>query len=170
VQSEMWKIIKTDPNPTVIYKWIKDNVDLDVQKDEEFINILISNILRYVFESTLANGFDGNTLPSKTNIDKEKELMSKFQSILQAFLNDQPHLQMIAIYTLQVHCHSHKFPKGMLLRMFMHLYDMEIVEEDVFLRWKEEVNDSYPGKGKSLFQVNQWLTWLEEAEEESEED
>ena len=42
---------------------------------------------------------------------------------------------------------------GMLLRLFMDFYDMEVVEEEVFLRWKEEVNDEYPGKGKALFQV-----------------
>ena len=42
---------------------------------------------------------------------------------------------------------------GMLLRLFMYMYDMEVIEEESFLRWKEEVNDEYPGKGKSLFQV-----------------
>ena len=45
------------------------------------------------------------------------------------------------------------FYVGMLLRLFMDFYDMEVVEEEVFLRWKEEVNDEYPGKGKALFQV-----------------
>ena len=41
----------------------------------------------------------------------------------------------------------------MLLRMFMNLYDMEVIDEEVFLRWKEEVNPEYAGKGKALFQV-----------------
>ncbi len=44
---------------------------------------------------------------------------------------------------------------GMLLRLFMYMYDLEIIEEESFTRWKEEVNDEYPGKGKALFQV--WL-------------
>jgi len=35
----------------------------------------------------------------------------------------------------------------------MKLYDLEIVEEEAFLKWKEELNDEYPGKGKALFQV-----------------
>ena len=43
---------------------------------------------------------------------------------------------------------------GMLLRFFMNFYDMEVVEEEAFLKWKEEVNDQYPGKGKALFQVS----------------
>lgn len=35
----------------------------------------------------------------------------------------------------------------------MYFYDMEIVEEEVFLKWKEDITDFYPGKGKALFQV-----------------
>lgn len=42
----------------------------------------------------------------------------------------------------------------MLLRMFVYLYDHEVIEEDMFLRWKEEVNDEYPGKGRALFQAS----------------
>lgn len=42
---------------------------------------------------------------------------------------------------------------GLLLRMFMNLYDMEVIYEEAFTRWKEEVNDLQPGKGQALFQV-----------------
>ena len=35
----------------------------------------------------------------------------------------------------------------------MYMYDLEVIEEEAYLRWKEEVNDEYPGKGNSLFQV-----------------
>lgn len=41
----------------------------------------------------------------------------------------------------------------MLLRYFVNFYDMEIIEEEAFLFWKEDVNQEYPGKGKALFQV-----------------
>ncbi len=44
------------------------------------------------------------------------------------------------------------FP-GMLLRYFVNFYDMEIIEEEAFLSWKEDVTQEYPGKGKALFQV-----------------
>lgn len=45
------------------------------------------------------------------------------------------------------------FPSGMLLRYFVNLYDMEIIEEEAFLSWKEDLTQEYPGKGKALFQV-----------------
>ena len=42
----------------------------------------------------------------------------------------------------------------MMLRMFTYLYDLEIVDEDTFMTWKEDINENYPGKGKALFQVS----------------
>lgn len=42
----------------------------------------------------------------------------------------------------------------MLLRWFMYLYNLEVCEEDAFLRWREDVTDAYPGKGEALFQVS----------------
>ena len=45
----------------------------------------------------------------------------------------------------------------MLLRLFMYMYDLEVIEEEAYLRWKEEVNDEYPGKGNSLFQVMHYI-------------
>lgn len=58
----------------------------------------------------------------------------------------------------------------MLLRWFTALYDLSIIEEESFLRWKEDLNDEYLGKGESLFQVNSWLTWLQTTETESEDE
>jgi translation initiation factor 4G len=67
-------------------------------------------------------------------------------------------------------CNQHQFPKEMLLRLFIIFYNTELVDEDVFLQWKEDINETYAGKGKALFQVNNWLQWLETADEEDEED
>lgn len=41
----------------------------------------------------------------------------------------------------------------MLLRYYVNFYDMEIIEEEAFLSWKEDLTQEYPGKGKALFQV-----------------
>lgn len=58
----------------------------------------------------------------------------------------------------------------MLCRWFKYLYEAEVIYEDTFIHWKEEISDKYPGKGAALFQVNNWLTWLQEAESEDDED
>lgn len=60
------------------------------------------------------------------------------------------------------------FLLGMLLRWFTALYDLNVVEEEAFLQWKEDLSEAYPGKQRALFQVNTWLMWLQEAESEEE--
>jgi hypothetical protein len=40
---------------------------------------------------------------------------------------------------------------------------MEITEEENFLAWKEDITQKFLGKGKALFQVNLWFTWLKNA-------
>ncbi|CAH8853787.1 unnamed protein product [Trichobilharzia szidati] len=77
--------------------------------------------------------------------------------------------QLDALHALQLFWVEKSMPKGFLFRCFMNLYDCELVSENAFLSWKEEVNPSYPEKGQALFEVNRWLTWLETAEEEDDE-
>ncbi|XP_076471182.1 eukaryotic translation initiation factor 4 gamma 2-like [Babylonia areolata] len=171
VQSELGRQIATEPSAGAIFKWIKERVGPELFTNPKFINILVTGVVKYITgESTLAVNVDPAVTPEKTVSDKEKELLDKLKGVLQKFLNERIDLQVAALYAVQVFCYNHEFPKGMLLRFFVNLYDQEIIEEEAFLNWKEEVTDEFPGKGKALFQVNQWLTWLEQAEEESEEE
>uniref|UniRef100_A0A674A0S2 Eukaryotic translation initiation factor 4 gamma 2 n=1 Tax=Salmo trutta TaxID=8032 RepID=A0A674A0S2_SALTR len=169
--------IKADPSPQAIYKWIKDNISPKLHTDKGFVNILMTSFLQYISgelccveEEEGSGGEEQVAGPSKEQLDQEKQLLLAFKPVMQKFLHDQPQLQVSALYALQVHCHASHFPKGMLLRYYVHFYDMEIIEEEAFLAWKEDITQEFPGKGKALFQVNQWLTWLETAEEEESEE
>lgn len=42
VQTELWKQLKSDPNPQLFYKWLRDNVDGKLYTDEGFITILVT--------------------------------------------------------------------------------------------------------------------------------
>jgi len=183
IESELWKLInQNDCTPNSLYRWLKDNVDSSLQMTTEFVQVLFTCILKFIISEVAKqsnekpsekseNEIQQQSQTNGTNIaDHEKDILIKYQQVLQAFLHEQPSLQLIVLYALQSHCFLIGFPKGMLLRWFMMLYDLEIIEEEVFIKWKEDINDSFPGKGKALFQVNQWLTWLEEAEEEEDED
>uniref|UniRef100_A0A3Q3GXE5 Eukaryotic translation initiation factor 4 gamma 2 n=1 Tax=Labrus bergylta TaxID=56723 RepID=A0A3Q3GXE5_9LABR len=167
LEKELLKQIKVDPSPQSIYKWIKDNISPKLHTDKGFVNILVTSFLQYIaYEINPDDDEEQLASPSKEQLDEEKQLMLSFKPVMQKFLHDHIDLQVGALYALQVHCNGKAFPKGMLLRYFVNLYDMEIIEEEAFLSWKEDVTQEYPGKGKALFQVNQWLTWLETAEEE----
>ncbi|XP_019881095.1 eukaryotic translation initiation factor 4 gamma 2 [Aethina tumida] len=164
IQADLLKQLQADPNPSTFYKWIKENLDASSFTDPGFINALMTVLLKYITNEAAASNGD-----EKQVTEKEKSMLVRYQPILHAFLRDRPSLQLVAVYSLQVHFYALGFPRGQLLRWFMALYDLEIVDEEAFLNWKEDVTDAYPGKGQALFQVNTWLTWLQEAESEEEE-
>ncbi|KAJ8393135.1 hypothetical protein AAFF_G00068180 [Aldrovandia affinis] len=171
LEKELLKQIKADPSPQAIYKWIKDNISPKLHTDKGFVNILMTSFLQYIsHELCMGEDIEQLSAPSKEQLDQEKQLLLAFKPVMQKFLHDHVDLQVSALYALQVHCKTSDFPKGMLLRYFVNFYDMEIIEEEAFLAWKEDITQEFPGKGKALFQVNQWLTWLETAEEEESED
>ena len=90
----------------------------------------------------------------------EKELLTKYRPVLKPFVAEKPKLQLAAVYALQMSCYALAFPKGLLLRSFVNFYEMDIVDEHAFLLWKEDVDESYPGKGKALFQVTYLFTFF----------
>ncbi|XP_037717819.1 eukaryotic translation initiation factor 4 gamma 2, partial [Drosophila subpulchrella] len=170
VQAEMLKQLQSDPNPNNFYKWVKANVDNKYYKDPGFIQALMTVVVKYVTkETTLAANIDPKEHPEKSVTQKEQQLLENYSQMLQTFLG-QNELQLMALYALQTFCYNENFPKGMLCRWFKYLYESEIIEEEAFVLWKEEISDKYPGKGSALFQVNAWLTWLQEAESEDDED
>lgn len=164
VQAELWKQIQADSNPQQFYKWIKENVEPGCYTDPGFITAVMTVLLKYITQES------AKCADEKQSVEKEMDILKKYCPVLNAFLNGNNDLQLIAIYAMQVYWYSIDFPKGVLLRWFRECYELSVIEEDAFLRYKEDVTDLYPGKGKALFQVNQWLTWLAEAEDEDEED
>ncbi|XP_046748420.1 eukaryotic translation initiation factor 4 gamma 2 isoform X1 [Diprion similis] len=170
IQREIGRQLESDPSPNALYKWIKEKLDPSHHSDPSFINALITVLLKYITqETTLGPGVDPESPVDKALAEKERALLEKYGRVLESFLPTIDS-QVTAVHALQVFCYSHKFPKGMLLRWFIALYEMEVVDEEAFMKWKEDVTDDYPGKGQALFQVNSWLTWLQDASSEEEED
>ncbi|XP_054153413.1 eukaryotic translation initiation factor 4 gamma 2-like [Oppia nitens] len=179
IESDLLKQLnQSDCTPTSLYRWLKDNVDQSLQNNSEFIRVLFTCLLKYIIneaskQSISESDNQTQTQTNTTNIaDNEKQLLNRYEHVLKAFLHEKHSLQLLVLYVLQSYWFNnlHNLSKGMILRWFLMLYDLEIVEEEVFIKWKEDINDEYNGKGNALFQVNQWLTWLEEAEEEDEDE
>lgn len=159
-------------SPATILKWIKDNVDPSLVSTKGFVIMLFSCIFEVIVKKSDHSLEGSSAEQDKKQAEVEKEAIKSFSKLLKAFVFDKPSLQLTALYALQTLCHQLKFPKGMLLRWFNCLYDLEVIDDEVFLTWKEDINDDFPGKGQALFQVNTWLIWLEEeeAEDSDEED
>ena len=101
---------------------------------------------------------DLNSKMDKNHVAKQKQLIQKYQPILQEYLASgvkkaRIMKQIEAIYAMQVYANSKGFPKYFLAHLFNQMYDLEIIEEDAFLQWKDEINENYPNKGQALFYV-----------------
>ncbi|TKC45389.1 hypothetical protein EI555_007814 [Monodon monoceros] len=140
--------------------------------DKGFVNILMTSFLQYISSEVNppSDETDSSSAPSTEQLEQEKQLLLSFKPVMQKSLHVHVDLQVSALYALQVHCYNSNFPKGMLLCFFVHFHDMEVIEGEAFLAWKEDITQEFPGKGKALFHMNQWLTWLETAEEEESEE
>ena len=55
---------------------------------------------------------------------------------------------------MQVYAETKGFPKNFLAILFHQFYNLELIEEEAFSQWKDEVNDNYPNKGQALFHVS----------------
>ncbi|XP_076801566.1 eukaryotic translation initiation factor 4 gamma 2-like [Clavelina lepadiformis] len=171
MEMELSSQLNEEQSPTGIYRWIRDNISSELQSDPRFIEALMTCCLDHMTrDCSLADGVDRTKNASKEIQMREKMRLSAMKPVLQKFMHDQTRLQLHALYAVQTFAFTNNFPKGLMLRLFDLLYNEDIIDEEIFLLWKEDVNDEVPGKGKSLFQVNAWLTWLQEADTEDDEE
>ncbi|KAK4470631.1 hypothetical protein MN116_006167 [Schistosoma mekongi] len=180
---------------TELFHLVMDFSCLEGKCPEEFDKITASRLTDYLSKHPLSSGLRtsdythaclpviyeyiykvgvvdlGNLSSPSTLMTREKAAWECIvPQVLIEILRDSTDRQLDALHELQLFWVSKNMPKGFLFRCFMNLYDFELVCENSFLSWKEEVNPNYPAKGQALFEVNRWLTWLETAEEEDEED
>jgi len=168
LKEDLLALMRQGDTEESLVQWIKDNVVGKVT-GKLLIHMAVSSTVSMATEETLLKT-DPTQKPEKEIQETEKEMIDRLQNLLKEHIGSTSDAQLEAIYALQIYCHEKHFPKEMLLRLFIIFYNTELVDEDVFLQWKEDINETYPGKGKSLFQVNNWLQWLETADEEEDEE
>ena len=49
--------------------------------------------------------------------------------------------------------HERGFEKGALVKQFEYIYDNDLIEEDGFIAWENDVHDQCPGRNQALLQV-----------------
>ncbi|CAF4430739.1 unnamed protein product [Rotaria socialis] len=144
--------------------FVEQQTQLYDRNSQSFIQTLVTCIYEAAISPTLIS-----SKTDKTTLNQEKIFIEAHRQCLQTYVKTIEQ-QVWALYALQLIGHRNNFPKELLLRMFVYSYDLDIIEEDAYYKWKEDINDDIPGKGKALFQVSKWLQWLEHASEESDGD
>eukprot|EP00656_Telonema_subtile_P019619 TRINITY_DN2084_c0_g1_i3.p1 TRINITY_DN2084_c0_g1~~TRINITY_DN2084_c0_g1_i3.p1 ORF type:complete len:1274 (-),score=475.67 TRINITY_DN2084_c0_g1_i3:56-3877(-) len=143
--------------------WIQQHVAEDLRKGPKFAHIMMRAILNH------------------SNPGKATCSMAKYTKVMQAFFStDQPvttpigkemlRSQMECLFEVQLYCHEREFKDKLIVNLFSALYQDDIIEEDAFMAWSEDQDDTTPDKGKAIMSAGQFLQWLEEQDEDDEEE
>jgi hypothetical protein len=129
-----------------VNKWMDDNFGPGLTSDAKVARVL----MRCVLEAAVDNGEPSATEISK-QIDRCSKLLGKCTSA-----PEQPVRvckQAGLLYEVQSFCGDRLWPRGLLKKLFYILYVSDIVSEDAYGVWREDVSDETPGKDKALFEV-----------------
>jgi translation initiation factor 4G len=162
VQKQVETMLKDGSSVDSILKWIEHNTP-DMQVDAAFARWLMRTVLK---EATMRSSKLGDDERAK----EESRVLRQYSRLLQRFLSDSIDIQLACLFEVQAFWHSMGLPKGMMERLFVDLYDQDVILEEAFKMWRDDTEDRTPGKQEALFQTHKWLEWLETAEEESDED
>ena len=77
-----------------------------------------------------------------------------------------------ALCQVQAVCAAKGMPKGLIQSIFVQLHQNDVAADAAFFAWKDDakLSLSTDGKGTALIQLNKWLEWLAEDDEEEDED
>jgi len=162
------------PGVKAVYKWLL-TMPAAMQKHARYTHTVTYEAIRHVALLTTlkeaARGAEPDDAAAAKSAKKEEEaLMVCMAPLIQRLAGEDTHLQIQMVYSLQVYAYEKGSPKGFMLRMAKSLYDLDIVEEDAFSAWREEINDEFPGKGDALVDLNEYLNWMRTAVESSSEE
>lgn len=78
--------------------------------------------------------------------------------------DEQMHLMCSGLFEVQAFCYRHSWPEKLLKNLFYILYECDVVEEDAFMAWVEDVDSVAPGKDRAIYLAHEFLTWLHVSE------
>ena len=128
---------------------------------------LARTVMRCILETASGSEEPPAALKITKQIELRKPLMLEYISCPLT-----PHtinVQAACLYEVQAYCGRKNWPQGLIKKVFYSLYETDIIFEDAYVVWREDVDDDTPGKDRALFQVNEFLQWLSDAAEEGEE-
>lgn len=163
------------PGVKAVYKWLLALPAVQ-QKHARYTHTVTYEAIRHVALLTTLNplhaagGDEQDAAAVKAAKAEEQALMTCMAPLIERLADEDNALQIQMVYSLQVFSHQNGSPKGFMLRMAAYLYDLDIVEEEAFSGWREEICDDFPGKGDALVDLNEYLNWMRTAVESSSEE
>jgi len=156
-------LLAADASNDQIFEWVDANVKT---RDATFVARLTELIvLETSKKTTCATAEDLQKPPTVAKEAAETEAIKNRSKALKVYTDGSDELQLHALCAVQSAAVSKlKNPPGLLGRWFSHLYDMDVVLEDVFKTWETDdtvsTSATYPGKVLALTGANDLMDRL----------
>lgn len=151
VENQISEFLKHGQPAEQILKWVEMNVPPPLQSEPEFLQMLAIQVLRCC-------------VPSCT-LDYEKDLKGKLVPYAQLLRHFAPSRskQRHYITAIQLFANELDHPVGLMTALFNNFYVDEVISEDTYFRWQDDVEDTTPGKSQAIREVEKWLSCLTQA-------
>lgn len=108
-------------------------------------------------------------IPQSHTVDEFNTIISKWCPVLLKFTHsEEDQLDCLNVITQHLLKASYLLPRTPLI--LKHLYEMDLLEEDPIIEWYAELNDALGPTKKVREAATPFVSWLQQAESESEED
>jgi translation initiation factor eIF-2B subunit epsilon len=142
-----------------------DNVDLEIKGMRLSANAAPLDCARAMLPALLHMAQE-EAGPLTDGRKQASRLLKRFRSLLQQYVGSTHGDQVDIVYELQQAAEEEPALEPLFAHTLAYLYKIDVVEEGAILTWEREAHES--GDTQWLDLAEQFLTWLHEAEEESE--
>ncbi|CAN2387968.1 Eukaryotic translation initiation factor 4 gamma 3 [Pristimantis euphronides] len=150
-------IIEENASDEQIFDWVEANLDEGQMSSPTFLRALMTAVCKAALIG------DCSSCRVDTTFLKQKV------PVLLKYMDTNVERELQALYALQALIVKLDQPPNLLRMFFDCLYDEEVISEDAFNKWESSKDPAEQnGKGVALKSVTAFFTWLQEAEEESE--
>ncbi|XP_071789299.1 eIF5-mimic protein 2-A-like [Asterias amurensis] len=159
-KSEMKELMQKDPPPSV--------KDLEATAKEIMVKTSLTEpeVIKLIWSCIM--GIVEWNKKEELILDQALRHIKPYAPLLAAF-NTQGSSELTLIYEIQDYCYNNISFMKTFQKLIVLLYKTDVLSEEQVLRWNR---GTHTGKGKSVFckQMKQFVEWLENAEEESDEE
>ncbi|XP_069598081.1 eukaryotic translation initiation factor 4 gamma 3 isoform X4 [Ranitomeya imitator] len=150
-------IMEENASDEHIFDWVEANLDEGQMSSAAFLRALMTAVCKAAILG------DCSSCRVDTSFLKQKV------PVLLKYMDSNVERELQALYALQALIVKLDQPPNLLRMFFDCLYDEEVISEDAFYMWESSKDPAEQnGKGVALKSVTAFFTWLQEAEEESE--
>ncbi|XP_024515440.1 eukaryotic translation initiation factor 4G-like [Selaginella moellendorffii] len=141
-----------------VLKWLETNAS-SLFTNAGFLRMLMTEVLNQTVHPVPSEDYEASLKRTRKYSDLLKRVTAANAKAAGASQGQY-------IVAVQQFAHHHGHPSGLMTALFNSFYTDEVISENAFFKWQDDVKDPTPGREQAIREVGKWLCWLHEAPEE----